>query len=151
MAVRGRKGAVLAALLARTGTPVPIGRLEAILWGDTPPRTAEHALHVYVSELRSLGAAIERRDGCYLLAPRPESVDARVFERLVAEAAGRPRRRLDRLEEALSLWRGEPFAGSTGDPAVAAERSRLADARLDALEARTDAMLELGAGPELVF
>ncbi len=151
MAVRGRKGAVLAALLARTGTPVPIGRLEAILWGDTPPRTAEHALHVYVSELRSLGAAIERRDGCYLLAPRPESVDARVFERLVAEAAGRPRRRLDRLEEALSLWRGEPFAGSTADPAVAAERSRLADARLDALEARTDAMLELGAGPELVF
>ena len=106
------------------------------LWGETPPATAEHAVQVYVSNLRKIvEPPIESRTGGYLLAPADEDVDAWVFERLSQEgrqilAAGEAEEAARILREALDLWRDRPLAdlsdfgpSTPGEDRVAAIRS----------------------------
>ncbi len=45
---------VLATLLARPNTPVPVDVLTDVVWPDDPPRTARKNLQVYVSAARAL-------------------------------------------------------------------------------------------------
>src|SRR5258707_15231384 len=47
-----KRRAPLAILLLHVGEIVPIDRLIDLLWGDEPPRTADHSIQIYVSELR---------------------------------------------------------------------------------------------------
>ena len=51
---------------------------------------------------------------------------------------------------ALSLWRGEPLADVESDVLAAREVPRLAELRLQALEARIDADLRLGRQAEVI-
>ncbi len=51
---------------------------------------------------------------------------------------------VDRLDEALALWRGTPYAELEDAPAASAERFRLEELRLVALEDRAVAALALG-------
>jgi predicted ATPase/DNA-binding SARP family transcriptional activator len=151
----GRKPrAVLAALLLSDGRQVRTDALVDALWGDAAPASAVKAVHKHVSFLRrQLGdprLIVTRPDGYELAAT---DVDRRRFEELVDEAAAadrEPERRAARLAEALALWRGEPYPDLGDLPAAVAERRRLEERRLAAVEALAEARLALGQHHDLV-
>lgn len=92
-----RQRAVLAAVLL--DAPVPVDRLAERVWGPDVPRTARRTLFSYLSRLKSAGVPVVRQPAGYVITPSTVDVDR--FRSLVT--AGR-------CEEALALWRGEPFA-----------------------------------------
>jgi DNA-binding SARP family transcriptional activator len=146
---RGKPRALLALLLLSPGRVVAAERLIDELWGDSPPATAATALQVYVSGLRkALGeATIATRDPGYAIQVEPDAVDLHRFEHLRAEAReARPERAAALLREALGLWRGSALA----DVQLPVEAARLDELRLQAIEERIDAELELGANAELI-
>ncbi|MEU5988130.1 BTAD domain-containing putative transcriptional regulator [Spirillospora sp. NPDC047418] len=144
--------ALLAVLLCRAGTPVPVDRLAVALWGSTPPKSATKNVQTYVHRLRlRLGdpARVVREGSGYLVPVVRDELDAARFESLAgsgraAEAAGEPEKAARHLHEALSLWRGPAFAGMTDVPLLAAEAARLDEVRLSALQSRIDVDLALG-------
>ncbi|MGW6929929.1 BTAD domain-containing putative transcriptional regulator [Lentzea sp. NPDC054927] len=116
-----RQRSIVAVLALRVGTPVPIDRLVDVLWGDDPPRTAVRSLHSHVARVRQAladcgmpGALMTKPSGYQLDA----SVDAKAFERT----------------RDLSLWRGEPLAGTELFGWGRAEVDRLREQRIVALE-----------------
>jgi basic membrane lipoprotein Med (substrate-binding protein (PBP1-ABC) superfamily)/DNA-binding SARP family transcriptional activator len=86
--------ALLALLALRVNEVVSMDRLVDELWDGSPPRTAEHAVQVYVSRLRRLlepkrrldgGQLLVRRGAGYMLQLEPSLVDAGAFEQHVVE------------------------------------------------------------------
>jgi DNA-binding SARP family transcriptional activator len=147
----GKPKALLARLALDAGRAVSTGVLVADLW-ESPPPSAAKILQAHISALRkALGAeAIETRAPGYALLA--VSSDLQRFERLTerAESEGEPSRRSEFLKDALGLWRGEPLAEFAREPFALAAARRLADLRLDALERRIAAELELGRHEQLV-
>jgi DNA-binding SARP family transcriptional activator len=145
--------ALLAVLLLDANHIVSRDRLVAAVWGERPPERAANALQVYVSQLRkALGRdRIATQSSGYVIRVAEGELDVDRFERLVAEARGaEPALAARSLREALALWRGPPL-GDLEDVAFAeAERRRLQELRLSAVEQRVDADLELGRHAELV-
>ncbi len=151
--------ALLADLLVHHGQPVSADRLIEDLWGDTPPGNPLGTLQAKVSQLRrALDSAepgardlvISRSPG-YLLQAAPDAVDAEEFAALTARARATDdlRTRAARLSDALTLWRGAPFA-DFGDvtftqPAI----TRLTEDRLVAQEDLAEARLALGEHRQL--
>jgi YVTN family beta-propeller protein len=156
--------ALLAILVVNAGEVVTADRLIDGIWGDEPPARAAKTVQVYVSRLRKALAAgagaaaddvIVTRDHGYALHVDPDQVDAAVFERLLAEgrrelADGAFALAAERLNEALALWRGPALSDFTFDAWAAEEIARLEELRLEALESRIDADLELGRHAALV-
>ena len=153
--------AVLAVLLLARGRLVTIDRLIDELWGERPPSSAHNTIHAYVGRLRrvlgdGLGHRLITRSPGYELQVEAHALDVGSFERLLTEgqadmAAGRWRAASERLTQALDLWRGgAALADVPSTPAVEAERTRLEQHRLTALEAGIDADLELGRHVEVV-
>jgi DNA-binding SARP family transcriptional activator len=161
-----KQRALLALLVLHANETLSTDRLIDELWGECPPATAAKTVQVHISRLRKAlareagnGSAddgvIVTRDYGYALELDPEHLDARRFERLVAEgrselAAGRSHRAASLLEEALSLWRGAPLADLAYEPFAQREISRLDDLRLAALEQLIDAKLAVGAHAEVL-
>ena len=151
--LRGQKPrALLAFLLLRTGRPVSTGLLLDALWDESPPPTAAAALRNYVSQLRGvLGAdTVRSRPGGYLLDVASDEVDLLRFEALTAE--GRQATGLERVEklrEALALWRGPALADLSEGFAVD-EGRRLEELRAAALEDLVDGELAQGSRANLV-
>ena len=148
-----RQRALLALLLLNAGSVVSTDRIVDQLWGERPPKTALSSLQNSIAQLRRLlGAeAVVTRAPGYMLDAAPEQIDASCFERLVAEARGiDPGQRGLKLREALDLWRGPPLADCAFERFAQGEIRRLEELRLDALEERIAADLELGLGTELV-
>ncbi|WP_405946574.1 winged helix-turn-helix domain-containing protein [Streptomyces prunicolor] len=158
IALKGpRHRAVLARLLVARRRVVPVGRLVEDLWADRtePPADAVGAVRTFVAALRRAleperpprtpARLLVTEGPGYALRAGPGAVDAWRFERAVTDAATLPALdALNRLEEALSWWRGPAYA-DFGDAAWArAERSRLAELRLHAVERRAEAQLALG-------
>jgi predicted ATPase/DNA-binding SARP family transcriptional activator len=160
LALGGRKQRALLALLAlHANELVSSDRLLEEVWPDSEPGAAAPSLHVYVSQLRkALGgsaAALETRPGGYALALAPDQLDAVRFERLLREgrqalAAGEPEHARAMLTEALSLWRGPALADLAYQSFAERESARLQELRLEALEGRLEAELQLGRHAELV-
>jgi DNA-binding SARP family transcriptional activator len=124
--------------------------------GERAPESAQRSLDTYVSRLRTLlgGERIERRAPGYALRVEPGELDLERFEALLeqgraAGGAGDPATADALLREALALWRGPALADVASELALRVEADRLEERRLLALEARIDAELALGAGPEL--
>ena len=143
---------LLALLLLHANEAVPRERLIDELWGEDPPETAATAIQVHVSQLRkSLGRdAIVTQSRGYLLRVGEGELDLDRFETAVARARDEPpAEAADVLREALALWRGPPLA-ELDAPFARAERARLEEQRLAALEQRIDADLELGRQAQLV-
>jgi hypothetical protein len=98
---------------------------------------------------------IAPRPGGYVLTVEPEQIDARRFERLVAD--GRARRSADdavgaaaTLREALGLWRGEPLCDLRRAAPAEDEIRRLTDLHRQALSERIDTDLAVGrAGSQI--
>lgn len=148
-----RQRALLAALLVSANEVVPEPVLVERVWADDPPASGSAALRVRVSQLRKLvGDAIVTRPPGYALTADDDRIDARRFERLLAEgcaARETPERAVRILREALALWRG-PALADVDARFAAAEAARLDELRFTALEAVLAAELELGRHADVV-
>jgi cell wall-associated NlpC family hydrolase/DNA-binding SARP family transcriptional activator len=145
-------------LLLQPNRVVSCERLMEGLWGDTPPRSATNTLQAFVSRVRAAlgeigsagnGGVLETAPGGYLLRIDPSQVDVHRFEGLLergAAAYGQSDYAAARalLDEALELWKGDPFLGITGEPFAAVEAPPIEELRATATELRLAALLELG-------
>jgi LuxR family maltose regulon positive regulatory protein len=155
--VRGAKQRALLALLAlRPGQPVSADRLIDVLWGDGQAAHPANALQAQIGQLRrTFGpAAILTTEAGYALAAGPDEVDVVRFEQLVAQGrrlaeAGQAADASAALGQALGLRRGEPLADFTYAGFLDAERARLDELVLVAIETRAGADLVLGRHGEL--
>ncbi len=144
---------LLAILILEAGRVVPTDQLIDQLWGEEAPRTATASLQNSVGRLRrALGADIlETRAPGYVLGVDPDQIDARRFERALADARRLPaEERRDRLQAALDLWRGPALAEFAFDDFAQAESRRLEELRLVVVGERIDADLELGRHGEVI-
>lgn len=154
---------LLLVLLLHANSPVSIGRLEAALWPDRPPRSAAGLVRTYVSGLRGalrLADAgqlprLAKEPGGYRLLLTLSDLDLGVFDDLStrgrhALASGDAARAASMLSDSLALWRGEPGADVTVDGDSAAILAGLAVRRMTAEEAWIDAQLLLGGGTDLI-
>ena len=156
----GQQRVLLAALLLQAGRPARVDELGALLWAADQPASVRLSLQHCVMRLRrSLGAdgaqIIVTEPGGYRIRVGPGELDITRFE--AALAAGREAARAGSWPEAaaqlaagLALWRGEPLSGVESDDLAARELPRLAELRLQALEARIDADLHLGRHSDVI-
>ncbi|MBQ0904516.1 BTAD domain-containing putative transcriptional regulator [Micromonospora sp. U21] len=136
--------ALLADLLTNRNQVVSADRLIDDLWGDDAPANPAGALQVRVSQLRKAlndaepGARemIESRPPGYLL--RAGAIDADRFAELARCTD------VERLTEALALWRGEAYADVADAEFVRAEATRLAEQRLTVHERLAEARVARG-------
>ena len=144
---------LLAALLLRPNEVVSTDELIDALWGEHPPERAAKSLQVYVWRLRKLlgREVLQTRPPGYALSVSPEDLDLHRFESLRDAARSRaPIDAAELLREALGLFRGRPLADFAYEPFAEAECARIDELRLQALEDRVEADLELGRHTELV-
>ncbi|WP_116204775.1 BTAD domain-containing putative transcriptional regulator [Amycolatopsis circi] len=149
-----RHRAVLARLLVARGQVVSTDALVDALWSE-PRAGAVGAVQTFVGALRrSLEPDRPPRTPAkllvtagpgYALRAEPEQVDAWRFAALLR---GTPS--VAQLDEALGWWRGEPYAEFADEPWTRAERARLDELRLLALERRAAGLLDLGRAAEAV-
>jgi DNA-binding SARP family transcriptional activator len=165
-----KQRALVAALALSRGWPVSVDAIVELLWDDSAPPGVTATLQAYVSQLRRvIEPERERRAPAtvlvtvapgYALRVPDESVDVHRFEQAVAGAhrllqplasngpssltGAQLTEALALLDGALASWRGEPYAELGDASSVVAERARLEELRLVALEDRAVAALALG-------
>lgn len=146
-----RERAVLEALALQAGGLTRVDAIVDAIWDDEPPPNARKVVQTYVARLRKLlppNTIVSELDGYRLASTSREVLDASMFEDLVT--APTSRRSAERLREALSLWRGEPYADLADVPAVVGERARLFELRRAAEEEEIDALLAQGEHGQVV-
>lgn len=107
---------ILAMLLTEPNRVVPVERIVGRVWEDRRlPKNPRGAVQYNITMLRKVLAqrvSIVWQDRGYRLAVRPEAVDLHQFDQLVHRARTVDDDRAAALfEQALGLWRGQPFAG----------------------------------------
>ncbi len=151
--------ALFAVLAVNANDVVSTDVLAHALWGEQPPPTVDKLVHVYVSQLRKAlgvdGRKLLTRPPGYLLELSSDELDRDRFEHLLDEArearrAGDLAACAELLEQALSLWRGDPLADFVYESWAQPEAARLGELRLAAVEDRAEARLGLGQADELV-
>ena len=145
---------LVALLLLNANDVVPLDVLIDELWdGKKTPPSAPAYVQNCVSRLRKgVGKdTLETRAPGYRLHIDPDSVDARRFERLVREARPLPaRERAAALREALALWRGTPLSDLAYSSFAQDAIRNLEEQRVNALQMRLEAELELGLHREAI-
>ncbi|WP_415950055.1 BTAD domain-containing putative transcriptional regulator [Streptomyces sp. KLOTTS4A1] len=148
--------ALLTALLLRQGRTATAAELIDGIWGEHPPAQALAALRTYASRLRKIldPDSLVSEAGGYAIRFRADALDLTLAEELWAQAekargGGELCRARDAVNRLLGLWDGEPLAHVPG-PYAETERARLAEWRLQLLEARLDMDLEQGCHAEAV-
>jgi serine/threonine protein kinase/WD40 repeat protein/DNA-binding SARP family transcriptional activator len=155
--VTGPKRRALLSLLAlHAGTPVGRDRIIEALWPRGQTGREDSTLRVHVSHLRD---ELEPERGgeptflithgaSYMLDRSAVELDIDEFDdltrearSLLAEEPGHARRLLDR---ALGLWRGRPLQDFEYEEFVQDEIRRLDQARIEAVQNRAEALVELG-------
>ncbi|MFJ5995532.1 BTAD domain-containing putative transcriptional regulator [Streptomyces sp. NPDC092370] len=155
-----RRREVLGRLVAADGRAVPLPVLIDDLWEDPPP-TAAGTVRTFVAELRralepdrlprTRSQVIETVGTGYALRIARAQVDAHRFEDTLRAAGDAPGTQVaDALSDALSWWRGEPYADLGASSWLAPERARLTELHRRAVESRARAVLDLGRGAPLV-
>ena len=124
--------------------------LARVLWPNRPPTDPGNALQTHVSRLRrQLGVdVIATTQGGYRLDLDPMSIDVARFEAAIARgrralAEGHARGASPSLDEALELWRGEPFLDVQRFPRLARAAAELADLHAEAVDLRAQSGLML--------
>jgi DNA-binding SARP family transcriptional activator/Tfp pilus assembly protein PilF len=156
----GRQRVLLAALLVSPGEVVSADALAEAMWDGAPPDGVEKTLRSHVSRMRkvlgpAVGARVVTRYPGYALQASEAEVDLLRFRSLVREGGAAVRERAwarawEVLTEGLGLWRGEPLADVPSDLLRREHVPGLEELRLQAVEWRMDAGLELGRHRELV-
>ena len=156
----GKQRAMLAALLLNAGQVVPLEQMIEALWGTAPPPSARVSVRNYVKRLRqALGdtgrARISTQPRGYLISVAAGELDVTPFAELAGRAQAAARagswvQAAAQARAALALWRGEPLADVDSEVLAAREVPRLAEIRLQALEARIDADLHLGHQADVI-
>jgi predicted ATPase/DNA-binding SARP family transcriptional activator len=149
---------VLSALAAAWPDRVRADRLIDGVWPSERPADARKALQVLVVRLRRCLAGcnvdVTFHHGGYSLDVDEDSFDAAIFRRLCDQERAvtrdwlTERRRL--LDEALELWRGEPFADVADELLLADTVAELCLRRDDVIARRHEVLLELGSIDGLV-
>lgn len=159
-----KQRAVFAMLVLQANRVVPMDALIGGLWGDATPADPQNVIQVYVSRFRKLlprvsaggdhDSRIVRRRPGYLLRLDSDQIDLHRFEGLLREGVGAMPSASDRaasvLDEALSLWRGQPFAEFADEPFAEPEAARLEEHWLNALSLRIEANLRLGRHAQMI-
>ena len=158
--VRGRRlTAALTLLLVRANQHVSTDSLVDAMWGDAPLEESVATLRTHIWRLRRFLDPDRHRgepfttivsDGTgFRLAVTVDQVDSLRFETLAGEARDllvtqQPRRALARCDEALALWRGQPWSPHSDEPWAMAAAGRLREIREQVQEHRIDSLLQLG-------
>jgi DNA-binding SARP family transcriptional activator len=143
-------------LVLHAGRPVEIDRLLSDVWGPEAGDRAHRSLATLVSRLRRilepLGGSIEHDHGSYVLR-RPPATDIDRFDELVGRARTHAptadvapptaARAVALLDEALSMWRGAPFADLDA-PFADERRSAIVETRWAAEDLRAELLLRAG-------
>lgn len=174
-----RQRSIIAALALSPGRTVPLETLVTRVWGTSAPATAVSTLQRYVAALRralepqraahETPTVIVTDGGGYALRIPGPGRDVTRLESTVAEAKTlvsnvpdtlRPQvspehaagvaRAAEIVQDALALWRGQPYAELGEDPDADAERARLEDLRTTAQGLRAVALLALGRHADAV-
>ncbi|WP_232840317.1 MULTISPECIES: BTAD domain-containing putative transcriptional regulator [Nocardia] len=155
VALRARHREVMARLILARRRVVPVGRLVDDLW-DEPPADPVGAIRTFVAGLRRAlepdrpprtpARLLVTEGPGYVLRAEPDAVDAWRFDDAVRTAAELPAAQaLSRLTEALGWWHGFAYADFADSEWTRAERARLSEQRLLAVERRAAAQLATGA------
>lgn len=152
---------LLAFLLLHANQAVSNDALTGALWGAERSGSANR-LAMAVARLRKAltpltdgVGRVRTVGGGYMLSVESGELDADEFVRLVedgreASVGGDAERCAELLGSALALWRGPPLAEVAFEDFAQAEIRRLEELRLEALEARIQAELELGRHSQVV-
>ncbi|MDY7106189.1 MAG: alpha/beta fold hydrolase [Actinomycetota bacterium] len=148
-----RQRQLLAALGSRIGRVVSSDELVDWLWDERPPADPVAAVQTLVSRLRRTLAPplqlVTEASGYCLHCPQ-ESLDADQFEDLVlASRSAAATHAVALTSEALALWRGVPFV-DIDHPDFGAVRTHYEALRLEAVEIRVDALVELDRHSEAI-
>jgi serine/threonine protein kinase/DNA-binding SARP family transcriptional activator/WD40 repeat protein len=146
---------LLALLVIRSGSVVSLDWLSEYLWDDDErPEPTIPALRTYLSRLRrSLPAAaqewVETESAGYRFAAPDEVMEHRRFAMLRAEAnrargLDDPQTAQRLLDEALGMWRGDPFRELEDLDWARADIEQLEIDRLEMMEERWEVVLALG-------
>ena len=147
----GRQRSVLALLLLHANGVVTRERLIDALWAERPPESADKIVQNHVSG--STKAASPGRVGDswarlpaqrHRRAARLDAISGGRRGGSAGRSQGAYAEASAKLNEALSLWRGEPLADCQLDTSAKAESAALNELRLGALEQRLDADLASG-------
>jgi DNA-binding SARP family transcriptional activator/tetratricopeptide (TPR) repeat protein len=151
---------LLAALLLNANKPVSADTLADAVWDGAPPAGAATTLRGHVLRLRRIldpeaGDRIVARDPGYLIRVTGSELDVLEFQELCwgASAAIRDQVWSDvsaRAAGALALWQGPPLADVASQGLRDAWVPRLEQTRVQALEWRIEADLQLGRRDQLV-
>ncbi|WP_078590555.1 AfsR/SARP family transcriptional regulator [Streptantibioticus cattleyicolor] len=147
---------LLATLLARGNRVVSTEQIIAEIWGESPPRQATAAVHVYISQLRKLltvprGAehpVVTRAPG-YMINLQGEETDLDVFRARLGQgracqARGDHLAAAGHFESALSLWRGPVLGDLRGGLILDGFALWLEKLRLECTELLADSNLLMG-------
>jgi DNA-binding SARP family transcriptional activator len=155
-----RHRAVLARLIVARRRVVPIERLVSDLWQEPGPGAAS-AVQTFVGVLRRAlepdrpprapARLLVSQGTGYALRAAPDAVDAWRFESAIEAAAALPNpQAIERLDEALDLWRGPAYAAFAEEPWARGECKRLEELRLRAVEQRAECLLALGHAAQAI-
>jgi DNA-binding SARP family transcriptional activator/tetratricopeptide (TPR) repeat protein len=155
-----KQRSVLAALGLPPGQVLSADTLSRVLWDAELPPGAVVTVRSYVKRLRQslgpvAGARVVTRTPGYLLNVDEGEVDVLTFRRLCehggrAARAGDWSRAADLLGQALALWRGSPLADVGSEVLHREQVPQLEQLRLQALESRMSARLNLGQHNRLI-
>jgi SARP family transcriptional regulator, regulator of embCAB operon len=156
---------VLALLVLRAGEVVLLDSLMEELWGAHPPKSAITTIQTYIYHLRKMfseenletpeGELLVTRLPGYVLRIPSECIDFRVFERRIDAGqdeleSGHPELAAATLRQALNLWNGPVLANVSLGTVLEGHVVRLEERRINALQLRIQADLQLGRHSKLV-
>lgn len=148
-----RTTSLLSKLLLRANEVVSADQLTRAVWGDEAPSSSRSALQTCVRRLRLLFVKYDLPDDLvecvstgYRVNVDATSLDLLHFRSLWQEACrtADPQAELGAIEQALSLWTGDPLANVDSDVIHRDEVPRLTDEWIRAAERRFEICLMLG-------